>query len=853
MLCLAGNTLIAQSQFDFKPVLPPNSNTSDLERVQRSSIAFADVDGDNDQDVIITGSEIGNSDGNSIRIAKLYINDGSGNFTEKTTGTPFTGVQSGSIAFADVDGDNDPDVLITGNMGTSSESDPIAKLYTNDGSGNFTEKTGTPFEGVSSSFIAFADVDGDNDQDVLITGGAKSGFCSAKLYTNDGTGSFIEGMRFPSTCTASSFADVDKDGDQDVIIGNTLYINDGAGNFAAQEGTPFVNVSGSITFSDVDGDNDLDVLITGGGLDSEDFFSIPTTVLYINDGLGNFTEKTGTPLEKVSRNSVAFADIDGDNDPDVLITGDAGEDDSGNPILIAKLYTNDGAGNFTEKSGTPFEGMLNSSIAFADVDGDNDQDVLITGDGSIRLYTNDGSGNFFQAFPSKLETPPFEGVSSSSIAFANLDGDNDQDVLITGSGSDSDGNFILIANLYTNDGGGNFTEETGTPFEGISDGSIAFADVDGDNDQDVLITGLGQDSDGNFILIANLYTNDGSGNFTEDTGTPFEGMLNSSIAFADVDGDNDQDVLITGSEQDSDGNFIPVAVLYTNDGSGNFTEETGTPFEGVSAGSIAFADVDGDNDQDVLITGSEQDSDGNFIPVAVLYTNDGSGNFTEETGTPFEGVSAGSIAFADVDGDNDQDVFITGFSVFSGVTALLYINERTLVFTSGINTAEVPENTTDVLTVQATHADDDVLTYSVSGGADRALFTIDGTSGVLTFITAPDFEMPSDQGGDNIYEVEVTASDGGTNSIVKAITVTVMDADDPLGFSDAKEAIIFPNPSGDYLEVRSSTGGMFKILSLSGKPLLEGTTNTKVDITSLQSGLYLVQLPDGRLLKFLRE
>ncbi|MDE0472515.1 MAG: T9SS type A sorting domain-containing protein, partial [Ekhidna sp.] len=76
----------------------------------------------------------------------------------------------------------------------------------------------------------------------------------------------------------------------------------------------------------------------------------------------------------------------------------------------------------------------------------------------------------------------------------------------------------------------------------------------------------------------------------------------------------------------------------------------------------------------------------------------------------------------------------------------------------------------------------------------------------------------------------------------------------PLGaVEDAEEAVIFPNPSGDYLEVRSSISGTFQLLSLSGKSLLEGTTNVKVDITSLRSGLYLVQLPDGRLLKFVRE
>ena len=70
---------------------------------------------------------------------------------------------------------------------------------------------------------------------------------------------------------------------------------------------------------------------------------------------------------------------------------------------------------------------------------------------------------------------------------------------------------------------------------------------------------------------------------------------------------------------------------------------------------------------------------------------------------------------------------------------------------------------------------------------------------------------------------------------------------------DAAEAVIFPNPSGRYLEVRSPIGGTFQILSLSGKPLLKGPTNTRMDIISLRSGLYLVQLPDGRLLKFVRE
>ena len=113
---------------------------------------------------------------------------------------------------------------------------------------------------------------------------------------------------------------------------------------------------------------------------------------------------------------------------------------------------------------------------------------------------------FAQSFVEAPQTPPFAGVAEGSIAFADIDGDNDLDVLITGR--DSSG--TIISKLYTNDGLGNFTEMMGTPFEGVVLSSIGFADVDGDNDQDVLITGTSSSG-----VISKLYTNDGMGNFTE--------------------------------------------------------------------------------------------------------------------------------------------------------------------------------------------------------------------------------------------------------------------------------------------------------------------------------------------------
>ena len=149
----------------------------ELDGILYSSIAFSDVDGDSDPDVLITGVTDLNQ-----RISKLYTNDGQGNFIE-LLGTPFDGVWIGSIAFSDVDGDEDPDVLITGDR---SQEDLISKLYKNDGQGNFTELSGTSFDGVDNGSIAFTDVDGDNDPDVLITGRNSSSERITKLYLNDG-------------------------------------------------------------------------------------------------------------------------------------------------------------------------------------------------------------------------------------------------------------------------------------------------------------------------------------------------------------------------------------------------------------------------------------------------------------------------------------------------------------------------------------------------------------------------------------------------------------------------------------------------------------------------------------------
>src|SRR4029078_6558226 len=88
----------------------------------------------------------------------------------------------------------------------------------------------------------------------------------------------------------------------------------------------------------------------------------------------------------------------------------------------------------------------------------------------------------------------------------------------------------------------------------------------------------------------------------------------------------------------------------------------------------------------------------------------------------------------------------------------------------------VAENSTAVTTVTATDADgtapNNTVGYSITGGADSALFSIDPTTGALAFVSAPDYE-----GGQTSFAVEVTASDG-TLTDVQDIAVHLTDVND---------------------------------------------------------------------------
>ena len=136
----------------------------------------------------------------------------------------------------------------------------------------------------------------------------------------------------------------------------------------------------------------------------------------------------------------------------------------------------------------------------------------------------------------------------------------------------------------------------------------------------------------------------------------------------------------------------------------------------------------------------------------------------------------------------------------------------------------VIENQTSAFTVSATDADGDSLTYSVSGGDDGALFNISST-GVVTFIAAPDFEIPSDANADNAYLLTVSVTDG-TASASANFTVTVT--------NDASDDVTTNNFDGVLIRdgyIQSATVCM-AVTDADGDDTCEGatySTTTNVD------------------------
>jgi hypothetical protein len=352
-----------------------------------------------------------------ILLVPFLVTAGMGIFEPHPVTPSFGAGDSGAAALGDLDNDNDLDVVVANNG--------VETVWLNDGAGSFTAHPTTPSFGAGDSLDAvLGDIDEDGDLDAIIVnldGEAET------VWLNDGGGNFGAHPTTPSFGAGYSFraelGDLDNDDDLDVVVANadsqTVWLNDGGGNFSAHPVTPSFSAEDSsfdVALGDIDGDGDLDALVASP-------FGNEVETVWLNDGVGNFSAHPTTPTFGAGGSlGITLGDFDSDTDLDAVVANARGNE-------AETVWLNDGAGNFSAHPTVPSFGAGESyNTALGDLDNDGDLDAVVANayNQAETVWLNDGSGGF-SAHPT---TPSFGAQTSYDVALGDLDGDNDLDAIV---------------------------------------------------------------------------------------------------------------------------------------------------------------------------------------------------------------------------------------------------------------------------------------------------------------------------------------------------------------------------------------------------------------------------------------
>ena len=674
------------------------------------TISIADIDGDGLKDVLVADWLSG-----SVKWSK-YIGDGVFD-SPKSIGVGLTHAEF--VHTADLDDDGDLDVL-----SASSFDDKIA-WFENDGTGNFggvfDREIIITTDQTYAGFVWAADIDGDEDLDVI---SAASSGISGKIYwyenlgdkkfgeqnligiasedvgevivydlnqdgyidiiyswslvedntlawfENDGNGTFkaeqiLSGLEYESYYSVFTL-DFDKDQDIDIILGDKLFENDGTEKFSHTK----TFESHIIHVTDMNADGHLDVF-------SETSEAI---VVHLNNGFNEYEESdTIHYLSRFGQDFIQTSDLENDGDLDILTI------DHDSDVFFLENFN-----SFFNSQKIVIGNIFLNSVFSSDVDLDGYLDVLVASDRkNIPIYYGQNKNTFSTV---ELINPK---VSSKfhqvgEVITCDLQGDEYEEILF----SSPQGIYY-----YTNDAGEftSYTKLTNNIISSETGALIAF-DIDNDNDKDLLSIEF-VDWDSPNLLVLRL--NNGTGGFnnalTIDEDNRFSVVpadidsdgkidilslkLNSVVAYMnnEMGSFSNENILIEGSfnfihaaDFDSDGNIDIVSASenneiswHRNNGSGFFDQKKLISSSQDFPKYIEAVDIDGDSDFDVIALSQ---NDGKIS----WYENFANGNFRQENiiiqddASPFNLDKGKRFYVIDIDGDHDVDVL----SIFNNRTRL---------------------------------------------------------------------------------------------------------------------------------------------------------------------------------------
>ena len=465
---------------------------------------------------------------------------------------------------------------------------------------------------------------------------------------------------------------------------------------------------------------------------------------------------------------------------------------------------------------------------------------VTTGAGSYDLTVTGTSGSRADAFTFTVDVMSDNPAVFADTAFELPEDRNPPQVML--SATDADGATVTLTLMNVRDGA-LFTLEDISSVGGTTTANLRFIDPpDFENPADTATSG--SDTGGDNIYLVEVQASSTTGaraarTTTETITITVTGVDEHLPTFAVSPGpynlaENSTAVIatLTGADQD-DGDMVSLstagtdAALFSIDGAGALTFTNAPDFERPRGAPLSGANTNTYNLSVQAVSGTppnERRSITSMLNITVTPVDEEAPVLAPRDSplTSVEGETAPLQTFAltDADAGEAQAFALSGagassfeLGTTSGVLTLpattgagnysLTVTgtsgSRTDAFTFTVNVAadaapafvdtsfSVAEGTNDPITLTATEANNDDVTFTLQGGPNAGRFTFaDGgaaaNTATLTFNAVPDFEVPLDDGGNNIYEVSVQASSTtgarAARTITETITITVTPVDD---------------------------------------------------------------------------
>ena len=560
---------------------------------------------------------------------------------------------------------------------------------------------------------------GANGSSTLTLSGTQAQINAAlATLTYQGTLNFTGSDTLTMTSTDSTSAS-----DMDTVAITVTAVNDATVVTGGTSGTgnEDTTVTGTLTATDVEGLSDGTVFAVSANATNGTASIDPAT------GLWSYTPN---------------ADFNGSDSFTVTITDDAGN--TATQVISVTV--------------TPVADITNDSLT-------TNEDTAISA--NVLTGTNGATADSFEGTP--VLTGVTQGANGTVTFLAN--GTVTYTPNANFAGSDS---FT-----YTITSGG--VTETATvtvTVTAVNDPTVVTGGTSGSGNEDTTLTATDVEglSDGTVFTVTAAATN-GTASINPATG------LWSYQPNPDFNGSDSFTVTITDDAGNTTAQVISVIVMAVND----------APTVAVNTGStVAEGGTDTISSAELAVTDVEQAAG------ALTYTIGTGPAYGRLELTTAPGTTATTFTQADLaanrliylhnGSETTSDSFT--FTVSDGVGGSLGPTTMTLTITpvndmptimsdGGGATAAITvlENVSAVTIVTGADVDlpTQTLTYSLSGGADQARFTINTATGVLTFIAPPDFEVATDVNGDNVYVVQVEVLDSQGASTTQTIQVTVTD------------------------------------------------------------------------------